>query len=411
MPENTSPDFTCYVALGDSITAGYADSALYREAQYYSYARILAEQFGNIGGSGFRQPLMPADSVGIDPTGNAKLILKKDEKHPSRLLVVTAAKEGDLSALNQSVYVSEGPFHNMGVPGAKVTNVPVPGFGNPSNGPGSYNPFFTRMASDPEKASVLSDALALKPTFFSLFIGNNDALAYALSGCTINSVTPASGFEQNLRQIVSALTATGARGVVANLPSIEFIPYFTCIPYNGLLLTADQAESLTKKYSAENLSFHEGKNPFTVTDPSQGVRLLKEGELILMDVILNPAKNDYLRGLLPLPKLFVISQDEVKLVKETIAGYNQIIRQVAQEYLLAHVDVHALVTTARPDRVFNPGSLLLEFKRKGVFSLDGLHPNPFGQSIIANEFIKTINASFGTEIPFVRSIQYPGLEL
>jgi hypothetical protein len=35
----------------------------------------------------------------------------------------------------------------------------------------------------------------------------------------------------------------------------------------------------------------------------------------------------------------------------------------------------------------------------GLFSLDGLHPSNTGYGIMANEFIKDINAAFHTQIP------------
>ena len=37
----------------------------------------------------------------------------------------------------------------------------------------------------------------------------------------------------------------------------------------------------------------------------------------------------------------------------------------------------------------------------GLFSLDGVHPTNTGYAIIANEFIKTMNRSLRTNIPYV----------
>ncbi|MDH5355799.1 MAG: G-D-S-L family lipolytic protein, partial [Gammaproteobacteria bacterium] len=52
-------DFSNFVAIGDSLTAGYADGALYRHGQENSYGAILAQQFALVGGGAFSQPLMP----------------------------------------------------------------------------------------------------------------------------------------------------------------------------------------------------------------------------------------------------------------------------------------------------------------------------------------------------------------
>ncbi|MFQ5511491.1 MAG: hypothetical protein ACE5EO_06535, partial [Candidatus Krumholzibacteriia bacterium] len=40
-----------------------------------------------------------------------------------------------------------------------------------------------------------------------------------------------------------------------------------------------------------------------------------------------------------------------------------------------------------------------DFISGGVFSLDGVHPSSLGYFIVAREFIKTINASFGASLP------------
>src|SRR6056297_3359888 len=56
-------DFSNYVALGNSLTAGYADNALYVQGQENSYPNILAGQFELVEGGDFTQPLM-ADNLG-----------------------------------------------------------------------------------------------------------------------------------------------------------------------------------------------------------------------------------------------------------------------------------------------------------------------------------------------------------
>lgn len=392
MLSNEELDVSCYVALGDSITSGYSDGALYYSGQQFSYANILAGHLKELGCETFRQPLMPEHSPGIDPLGNSRLVLKLQNTALKNYELAYLAQQGDMNALSQNVYVAQGPFNNMGVPGAKITTLLAPGFGNPSNGPGNYNPFFTRMASSPSSASILSDSLQLHPTFFSLFIGNNDALAYALSGGTSNSITPlegtaGTGFEGSLNQIINSLMANGAKGIIATLPSIEFIPYFTCIPYNG----------------AKN------QDAFLVNDPATGIHPLEEGDFVLMDVLLDPDKILYLKSERPLPKKYVLTKTEIKKVKDAIIGYNAAIRKVATEKNLALVDIYSLMLTSQPDRVYNSSTYSLDYKRRGVFSLDGLHPNAFGQSIIANEMIRAIRAKYDVDIPPVRTLQFPAL--
>lgn len=49
-------DFTTYVAVGNSLTAGYMDGTVSRVGQTYSYPNLLAQQFALVGGGAFTQP-------------------------------------------------------------------------------------------------------------------------------------------------------------------------------------------------------------------------------------------------------------------------------------------------------------------------------------------------------------------
>ena len=60
-PHKGNADFSNYVAIGNSLTAGYADGTLYREGQINSYPNMLATQFKLAGGGNFKQPLLPGN--------------------------------------------------------------------------------------------------------------------------------------------------------------------------------------------------------------------------------------------------------------------------------------------------------------------------------------------------------------
>src|ERR1051325_5578705 len=60
-------DFSRYVAVGNSLTAGYSDGSLYRSGQERSYPAILAAQFAMVGGGEFRQPLLNSEGGYPDP--------------------------------------------------------------------------------------------------------------------------------------------------------------------------------------------------------------------------------------------------------------------------------------------------------------------------------------------------------
>ncbi len=404
-------DVTRYVALGDSITSGYTDGALSYYGQQNAYPKLIADQFKLMGGGNFKQPLMDPNSVGIGFSGNSRLVLNGKFNH--RVLSYLEA-QGDLSAFSKNNYSSQGPFNNMGVPAAKTISLLTSGLANIINGAGNYNPFFTRMVYDVEHSSVLSDTLLMEPTFFTLFVGGNDVFRFALSGGISDSITPSLGgsgigFNESLFAIVNALTANGAKGAIANIPDPDSIPFFTAIPYNGLELDHDGVLALNTKYIKLGLTFSEGKNPFviydTATDPPS-IRQLKDGEMILCDVFLDPDKELFLKGLTPIPKEYILTISEIGKIQTAIKGYNDIIKTIAKEKGLAFVDVHAMTYDVKTKNTYNSRSLGLNFEKGSAFSLDGLHPNALGQALLANEFIKAINETYETEIPFVKIIKY-----
>ena len=51
-----SADFSKYVAVGNSLCAGYSDNALFRAGQENSYPNILSQQFALVGGGEFKIP-------------------------------------------------------------------------------------------------------------------------------------------------------------------------------------------------------------------------------------------------------------------------------------------------------------------------------------------------------------------
>ena len=223
-----SADFTKYVALGNSLTAGFSDNALFIEGQKGSYTNILAQQFAKVGGGEFKIPFMADNIGGLLFQGNINPAFGK------RLSFNGCGPATVSGTSSTEVFTTlTGQYNNLGVPGAKSYHLIFNGYGNPAGLftiPATANPYFVRFASAPNK-SVLEDAMAQSPTFFSLWIGNNDVLGYALAGgdATIDVITPTATFDFAYSTLVNTLTSGGAKGVVANLPYVTSIPQFTTI--------------------------------------------------------------------------------------------------------------------------------------------------------------------------------------
>ncbi len=423
--EKGSADFTKYVAIGNSITAGFADGALYYDGQASSYANILAQQFKTVGGGEFKTPFTAVNSVGMGSSGNAKLVLgyKTDCKGVNGLSPIPFAANGDLAVFFASV-ANQQPFNNMGIPGAKVTTVVYPGYGNAALLLPNYNPFFARTLTTAEQptASMLSKSVEQNATFFSLFIGNNDVLGYSTDGGASGSITPSAGaagvgFDASYDAIIAGMTANGAKGVIANVPYVNDLPYFTTVPYNGLTLDATQAAGLSAYYNAvyptAGISFSAGSGlPFIIQDPAVtgGVRKIKSNEYVLLTTPQDSLKCAGWGSKKPLANKYVLTEAEVANIKNATDAYNTKIKTVADAKGFAFVDVNAFMASAKKGVVFNAVTTSATFVSGGAFSLDGIHLTPRGNALLANEFIKAINAKFGSTIMQVDANQYIGIK-
>lgn len=248
-------DFSSYVAIGNSLTAGYMDGTLYRSGQKNSFPNILAQQFKVVGGGEFTQPPLEDDSNDVGgmlingqplPGFDTKLVMNMSTSSPEN-------KKGTVTL--DVTKRAQKAYHNAGVPGAKTFHLIAPGYGSMSNlAVGKANPYFVRTATSDE-TTVMADVMTLKPTFFTNWIGANDVLAYATSGGEgldqneqangtdltqygSNDITHVGVFKMAYEGIVNTLTSGGAKGVVATVPDVTTIPFFTTVPYNPITAAA-----------------------------------------------------------------------------------------------------------------------------------------------------------------------------
>jgi hypothetical protein len=375
---------------------------LYYDGQLVSYPNLIAAQLKLVGGGEFKQPLVSMSSVGFGSSGNSRYSLgyKTDCKGVNSLSPGYTA--GDVSVF--ASVAPSGPFNNMGVPGAKSFHVPAPGYG-------MANPFFGRMTTNPSTATILGDAASQNATFFSIFIGNNDVLTYALAGGAADSITAPPYFSAVMDLIVGTMTAKGAKGILGNIPDVTNIPYFTTVPYNGLTLDATQAAGLSAAYAPLGISFSAGSNAFIIADPSAlgGKRKIKAGELVLLSIPQDSLKCAGWGSLKAIPNQYVLTETEIADIRTAVVAYNAKIKSLADAKGLAFVDVNDFMARVKGGIVYNGIALSTTFVSGGAFSLDGVHLTPIGNAMLANEFIKAINAKYGSTVPQVDATKYKGV--
>ncbi|MCX6247899.1 MAG: hypothetical protein NTW10_09210 [Bacteroidetes bacterium] len=413
-------NFKKYISIGNSLVAGYADGALYTTGQKYSTPNLIAGQLQLAGSGAFVQPMVKSE-YGVDFPGSAyRLVLgpSTDCKGVTSLgpVPLIGAKDPLLPNVGYAV-------NNFGVPGAKSFHMLAPHYGDPALlALGKANPYFCRFAQT-AASSVLQDAMAASATFFTMQLGDNDVLSYALSG-GMDTITSPAFFGTVMGGVLQGLTSNHAQGVIANIPDVTSIPFFTTVPYNGLVLARQSlVDSVNYAMSVFHLPFtyHLGQNPFLIPDPTSvlpfKVRQMVAGELVLLTVPQDSMKC-YGMGIVraippqlpyPIPKQFILTLEDIAKLKTATAAYNEIIKGLAANFKLGLVDLNTRMNELQSGIVWDGIALNAQFVTGGAFSLDGIHLNPRGCALSANFFIDAINKQYGSTIPFVDITKYPGV--
>ena len=401
-PDKGKADFTRYVAVGNSLTSGFSDGALYKSGQENSYPSMLAEQFKLVGGGSFKQPLLPGEYGYV----SARLILTVRKGQCDTVASLSPVPyPGALDSATSSVSIaSDGPYNNMGVPGIRCIDFLFRGYG-------MFNPYAKRFYVDPSGSRPADEAAVLHPTFFTLWIGSNDVLGYATGGGDEAAKTDPTAVISNVDVFNAAYDTTlsnlrrnGSQGVLINIPDITAIPYFTTIPINGLVLDKNTANLLNNAYNGvPNIRFEPGNNNFLIEDVTVPAKFrhIKSGEYLCLSLPLDSVKCAGWGSKKPIPGKYVLTTDEVAKIKTATGYYNNIIYLMARRENIGFVDMHSYLQTLQSGLVFNGITFTAGFVTGGAFSLDGVHLTPRGYALVANRIIEVINEKYGATIPAV----------
>jgi lysophospholipase L1-like esterase len=411
-PSSGSANFSRYIALGNSLTAGFADGGLYLGGQLNSYPGIIGQQMRSVGGGVFTQPLFGADQA--NGSGYLKLSGFNADGTPILTQVTTnLAIRGTVTIPGfgpVTLYTKyAGQINNYGVPGIKLAHILYAPYGN-------LNGFYERLLpgnAGTNTTPYLSFVLARKFTFFSNWLGNNDALGYATTGGAGDVLTPKDQFAGLYSLLIDSLTAAGQKGVVATISDVTAIPYFNTITVGAILAGVQkvnpQAQALYINALVSGSTYAPraatAKDLIILTFPTS-----KIGQLV-------PAPPPYgmlpygLTPYTPIDNQYVLDQNEVAMTEDYISSYNGAIRSIAAAKGLAVFDAYTFLNNIKLHGLVADGvSLNTGYISGGIFSLDGIHLTPRGYAIVANEFIKAINGKYGSSIPQVSVSQYGGVK-
>ncbi|MGH9442987.1 MAG: SGNH/GDSL hydrolase family protein [Thermoanaerobaculia bacterium] len=419
-----APTFSNYVAIGDSLTAGWQSGCLVARHQLRSYPATLAARFGmTVAGEGdsdpspgkFQQPL--AGEPGIP--------------QPCYSLTLSAAGVGiDFHAGEPGGQPENStlprPYNNLGIPGShsydqvdKTT----------SSGADIYSLVLRNFPGSPlNGTSAVEQAIALQPTFITVWAGNNDDLDAVGSGTVISdsclalnpaenglcdgiTLTTIDKFTTKYTQILQTLHAAlpNATIVVVTLPDVTSIPFATTVPA-VVINPATQQPVLDP--SGHVIPLIGEKHDGTVAQVDPSTTLVTLGALPLeaqglgipcavapnLPACDHPLPDGHLEldGLHPGVLLY---GDEVAAVLARNAAYNAAITTAAASIGAPVFDINAIFHDIRAHgKTYGGVTLTTTFLTGGIFGYDGVHPNNVGYAIVADEMIKFLNSTYGTKL-------------
>ncbi|PID27236.1 MAG: hypothetical protein CR982_06470 [Candidatus Cloacimonadota bacterium] len=409
-------DFSRFYTVGNSLTAGFQNRALYQSSQEFSLGNIIANQVG----TSFEQPIISNPGFGgrleidgFDNNGNPIIVVNNEEGTP----------------LNMSY---GAPYNNLGVPGALLydilnatnANDCASSVFNPANP--TPNPFFDLVLRNSalNMGSQISQLKASNPSLVTLWAGNNDILGYYTHGGEV-PFTPVATFAGLYNQLADSLAGTNADIFIGNIPDVFTIPFLTS--YGPKI-----AENMRSSYNQgliAGLFLANDPIPYSPDDLDSLKGMVTIGGKSLISFIGVPTGKPYLQAdgsynipagidttqvfgfhpANPFPDKFSISREEISNAEGIVDQYNSVIKDVCNSRGFSLVDINSFFDDVNEGGLVENGiKFTTDYISGNLFSFDGIHPTSQGYAVIANRFISAINNKLNSEIPLINVSTIPG---
>jgi lysophospholipase L1-like esterase len=404
----SAQSFHKYVSLGDSLAEAEEGGCVVERHQRHSFPALIAQSAGI---SDFEQPLrgeVPPPANPVDPgsyTGNPCLGVVFQG---GQITIGVVSQEGaDLNA------ALPRPYDNLGINGFFNTQDMVTlKHTDPSTGNGKQIAaarILRNVTGSPlDNTSAIDQANLLNPDLVTLWIGNNDTLLAGTSGAVIPGVTltPDAVFDAAYAQVMDGISASGRTVVVATIPDILSVPFFTYIPpyiinpATGQPIPNGQGGFLT--FIGERHDGTAGPIPPDTLVTLQAASLIQQG--IGIPQALGGTGIPLPDGGFEPPQTLnpgvLLYADEVALIEASTTHFNDTIKAQAAAHGAGVLDVNAIFSQLKQTG-YDIGGLHVsaDFPAGGLFSADGLHPTNIGYAVLADYWIQAINQTAGTKIP------------
>jgi lysophospholipase L1-like esterase len=392
-PSGANSIFQSYVALGNSITAGYQSSGITDATQRQSYAFLLAQQMGtryayaSMFGRGCNPPVTnfhtQAAGTTAAPIPNAQRVLICDLRNSTTATDI---------------------LNNVAVPNASSFD-PTDADGTPFS-----NTLTTLILGG---KTQVQRALEAKPTFASIWIGNNDVLGFAVQDGRADAptgllgMTPTATFQANYDAMIDELTAgaPNLRGVLIGVVQVANAPIMfpaSAMSNAAFKTSFDAIAGVTTTLDASCTSTGAGFLSIINTFLAHQIRAGAHPPIVAC--VAGGAS-----GLIPAPvgDILVLDPAEQATVQARIDSYNAHIVATAASLGWAYVDPNPILSTLKtigtlvratpaycgtapcnpPVAPFGTG-----------MSLDGVHPTLAVHREIANAIITAVNATYSTTL-------------
>jgi lysophospholipase L1-like esterase len=394
-----------YVALGNSITAGWQSGGLNDSVQRNSYAFLLAQQAGTRFAYPSFTKSFKAGSLTIT-TGCPPLLGNWASQKLTDSLVPTPSG----CALRDASKATD-ILNNVAVPFAYASDLLVTGAGIkiPS---AAVHTFILGGKAQVDRA------LEAQPTFASLWIGNNETLSPASVGMIGGAPSlgaPAMVTGADFTTAVNAAVDSRGRGA----PTLQ----------GGILIGAVMVANAPRFWSADSLVIgpnaaarltaigtFTGKGPPAVLGcgspgvtgwlvSSELIKAIRSGAFPANAIVCNPLATTGSAG-----DIFVLDPSEQATLNAATTEYNATISAKATELGWAYLDPNPILAAQRtgtnpaipafPNFTSNTRDAATSVFG-ALFSLDGVHPTAVGQKLVANAVIAAINTKYSLQIPLV----------
>jgi lysophospholipase L1-like esterase len=380
-PTGVNSIFQSYVAIGNSITAGYQSSGIVDATQQAAYPRLLAIQMN----TRYAYPSLQGRGC-APPVANFQ----------------TQAGAGTITAAQRPTIcdarTAPAPtiLNNVAVPGA--TSLDPTSASTPATN--TLTSLFLAGKTQVQKA------LEAKPTFASIWIGNNDVLGPAVGDgrtAALAAMTSATAFVTNYDAMISQLTAgaPNLKGILIGVVQVANAPIM--FPAAAMSTPAfkagfDAIAGTTTTLDASCLSTGAGATSLINTFLAFLIRTGAHPAIVAC--VPGGAS-----GALPAPvgDILVLDPTEQTTVSTRINAYNTYIAAKANTLGWAYADPNLLLVTLKAGNsvVRSTPSFAATNTFGTGMSLDGIHPGAAVQKEIANALIPIINAKYSTTLVLV----------